>query len=275
MQQPPQDWQQPAQPQKPTPAWQQPQQAPPTWQQPFQPAQPTQQPISPQQPQQAPPTWQQPQQPAQQGWQQPMQPMQPPQPIQPQQAPQDWQQPAQPQQPAQQYGAPPTGYQAPVGQQPGFGQVYTPGYGPGVAPAKKAPIGLIVAIAGGIGALLLIIIVAVVLLAGHANSGSITFSPSTISCGTSTVFSETIRLPSSVHAGDVVTVYGDGVEENTVSIDATTWAKQSDGSWLYTFSTTNSLTCASTGTSAVGSHTMTIKDSAGKTLAEGSYTVNP
>jgi len=226
----------------------------------------------------APPAWATPQTPQAQPqtWQQTPQAQQTPQ-VQPQ----TWQQ------PAQQFGAQPAGYQAPAGQQPGYGQQpgfgqqpgygqpYAPAYGPGVAPAKKPPIALIVGIAAGVGALLLVIIVAVVLLAGHSSSGGITISPSTISCGTTTVFSETVRLPSSVHAGDVVTIYGDGVEENTMSIDATSWAKQGDGSWLFTYGTTSSFTCTSTGTSAVGHHTMTIKDSNGNLLAEGSYTINP
>jgi hypothetical protein len=246
-----------------------------------------------------PPAWAapqppQPQQP--QGWQQ--------QPFQPPQQQPGWQQPVQPQgwqqqpQAYQQLGAPPAGYQTPGGQQPGFAQQpgfgqqpgyapgygpqpgYAPGYGPqpgyapGYAPAKKPPIALIVGIGGGIGALLIVVLLAVFLLAGHSSSGGITFSPANITCGQTVNFSETIRLPASVHSGDTLKVYEDGVFESNITIDSSSWVKQNDGSWSLVEAGAVNATCTSSGWMSAGHHTMAIKDSNGKTLAEGSYTVS-
>ena len=188
-----------------------------------------------------------------------------------------------------QYAPPPDGYPAqyqPAGQagypqqpgQPGYPpQGYPQGYMPGYAPAKKTNVALIAAIAGGAGLLLIIVaIIGVVLLAGHGNSypGSITFSPSTFSCTSGGDETLSIRLPSSVAATDTVTMTTDNGTPSSLPV-AFTFTKQSDGSWLFEFTGSGTASCGTTGSNAIGSHTVTIRDSNGKILAEGHYTIKP
>jgi hypothetical protein len=160
----------------------------------------------------------------------------------------------------------------------GYAQGYPPqGYMPGYAPAKGPNAGVIAAIALGAVALLVVIVAVVVLIASSGHSsypGSITFSPSSYSCGSSSTGSVTIKLPSSLQASDEITVFYDGVSSGVPIPVGDLFTKQSDNSWQYASDNNGSdLTCS--GRTSVGSHTMTIKDSNGKILAEGHYTINP
>jgi hypothetical protein len=117
---------------------------------------------------------------------------------------------------------------------------------------------------------------------GSTSSGII-FSPSTVSCSAPAVFTATAHLPSSVHAGDTVTITLDGKTAGTsqVSPSGSDVTQQADGSWV-SISTTSlgamrSLCAAgsSTGVLTPGTHTMQVLDSSGNVLAQGSYTVTP
>jgi hypothetical protein len=256
---------------QPPQGWQQPQPAAPAWT-PQAPQVPPAQPAAPawaQQPPQAPA--QQPQVPqAPQAWQQPPQfgAPQPPQ-FGAQQPPQF----GAPQPP--QFGAPPAGY-APQGfQQPGPAGYPPQGYPQGYAPATKSKAPLIAGIAIGAVALIVVLLAAVVLISGGSSyPGSITFSPSTYSCGSGGDVTLTITLPSSLAATDTVTMYTDGGDATPLPVGAT-FTKQSNGTWQFTFAGSGASGCGTTGSSSLGSHTVTIKDTSGKILAEGHYTINP
>jgi hypothetical protein len=211
--------------------------------------------VAPQPPQ--PPAWQQPVLPQQPTWQQPQQGWQQPQPGQ-----QDWsQQPQQPQPGQQDWSA---GYQQ--------------GYA-GYPPARSSNKGLIAAIVGVAGVVLVVaIIFAAVLIAGSGNNnsgGSITFSPQTFGCGTAQTITATVRLPASVAGTTAVTFYNDGVAESTSQV-SNQFTKQGDNSWLYNESeTSGTFACTSSGGASVGAHKVSVQDQSGKVLATGSYTVTP
>jgi hypothetical protein len=162
---------------------------------------------------------------------------------------------------------------------------YPQGY-PGYAPARSSNKGVIAAIVGGAGVVLVLaIIFAVVLISGGGSKGGITFSPATVSCSSPVSFTLTAQLPSSVHAGDTVTVTLDGRTMGTDVLTGTSTAvQQADGSWTITntssVATMQSLCAAGGAAGGVnvltpGTHTEQILDSTGKVLATGSYTVTP
>jgi hypothetical protein len=136
-----------------------------------------------------------------------------------------------------------------------------------------------------VGGIVIVAIVAILLLvnANSGGAGSITFSPSTISCSNPVGFAETIRLPSSVHAGDAVTDMVDGRVLTSGPLVGMT--QQADGSWVIFITTSQASmqsACVSGGASAVGhymlalgTHVERVLDSSGKVLAQGSYTVTP
>ena len=134
---------------------------------------------------------------------------------------------------------------------------------------------------------MIVAIIAVLAVIGSMSNsaGGITFSPSTISCSSPVAFTTTTRLPSSVHAGDTITMTLDGktVTSATLSAGGST-VQQVDGSWIDV--STSSLTsmqslCAAGGSAGgfdvltPGTHTERVLDSTGKVLAQGSYTVTP
>lgn len=121
------------------------------------------------------------------------------------------------------------------------------------------------------------------------NTGSksaITFTPSTLSCSNPVTFTVSAHLPSSVKAGDTVTITLDGKSagSSAVASSGNDAVQQSDGSWLITSTTTpTSMATACKAGGSVGgfnsltpgTHTMQVLDASGKVLAQGSYTVNP
>jgi len=116
--------------------------------------------------------------------------------------------------------------------------------------------------------------------------GSLTFTPSTMSCSKPVAFTMTARLPSSVKAGDKVTITLDGKPITTSTVaEVSDMIQQPDGSWTSTSTTTADsmqAICSVGGGSngfnllTPGTHTMQVLDSTGaKVLASGSYTVTP
>jgi hypothetical protein len=120
----------------------------------------------------------------------------------------------------------------------------------------------------------------------NSGGGSITFSPSTVSCSKPVAFTATMRLPASVKATDTVTITLNGVSVGNEQVsNITDMVHQPDGSWLSTSTTTvdqMQTGCAAGGSAGgvdilkPGNHTMQVLDSTGtKVLASGSYTVTP
>ena len=163
-------------------------------------------------------------------------------------------------------GLPPTGY-VPVYE---------------AAPARK---GISPAIL--IGGLVVVILVAVgaFFFLNNANSGNgISFSPATINCATPVAWTSTLKLPSSVKPGDVLTVKLDGKSGTTMTMgEDSTIVQQSDGSWTSTSTVSAAdvaTACAAGGMTsegidvlANGTHNMQVVDASGKVVASGSYTV--
>jgi len=137
-----------------------------------------------------------------------------------------------------------------------------------------------------IGVVVLAVIVGAFLYMNQSSGlGSLTFTPSTVSCSKPVAFTTTAHLPSSVKAGDKVTITLDGkpVTTSTVS-EVSDMIQQPDGSWTSTSTSdlaTMQAMCAEGGTSGgfniltPGNHTMQVLDSTGKVIASGSYTVTP
>jgi hypothetical protein len=86
----------------------------------------------------------------------------------------------------------------------------------------------------------------------------------------------TIKLPSSLKETDQLVWQVDGVALVTSNV-ANNFTKQSDGSWLYTDTSTASSSCQGPSGNALsmGTHVIRILDASGKVLAEGSYTLTP
>jgi hypothetical protein len=139
-----------------------------------------------------------------------------------------------------------------------------------------------------IGGIVVVAIIAVLALVGSMSggTGSISFSPSTVSCSSPVTITEIAHLPSSVHPGDTITevwdgqTMGSGAIQNEGSGGST--IQQADGSWTMTATYDGSgiQTICSGDTSAsgaahftIGTHTVQVLDSTGKVLAQGSYTV--
>lgn len=226
--------------------------------------------------QQAQTGWAQPAQPPQPAWSAPPPAYQPPQPEwspqpQAQQTDPTWS----PQPPAGQPGAYPPPGQPQPDWSGGYPQPY-PGY-VGYGPPPASHKGLIAAMCAGVGVLLVFAIAFAILMVSSRSSypGSLTYSPSTITCGSS--YTLTIKLPSTVKGTDEVTVKFDGKISDTETV-SDSFAKQSDGSWLYTgTSGEGAWDCNSSGDTigktTVGKHTETIEDSKGNILAQGTYTL--
>jgi hypothetical protein len=215
----------------------------------------------------------------------PVQAPQPPAPVAPA-APQ-WTAPAPPVQPqaypSYQPAAPQAQPQAqvpPSGQwgatAPAAGQEAWSGYGPapkakgGVNPILLVVIGLVVvALVVGVGLLGVFAI-----SGGGSGGGSLSVNPSTIKCSSGASVTMTVRLPSSINGDARVATQLDSKSWGSVVVSSS-FQKQSDGTWLH--SATSSLdTCQGpSGQLSPGSHTLTIVDANGKTLAEGSFTVAP
>jgi hypothetical protein len=137
-----------------------------------------------------------------------------------------------------------------------------------------------------IGAIAVAAVIAVAFfLSSSSKSGSITFTPSTVSCSTPVAFTSTAHLPSSLHVGDTLTVTLDGKSAGTTQVAIGGEMTQSaDGSWLDVSTTTPAdmqTLCAAGGSAGgfnvltPGTHTMKVLDASGKVIAEGSYTVTP
>jgi hypothetical protein len=150
-----------------------------------------------------------------------------------------------------------------------------PGAGIKITPQMLAIVGVILAV-----------IVGAYLFVNMNSSGSITFSPSTVSCSSPVTFTTTARLPASVKATDSITIMFDGksVGSSPVSSSGSDVKQQADGSWVSVSTTTPSemqSLCAAGGAAlgmnvlTPGTHTMQVLDASGKVLAQGSYTVTP
>jgi hypothetical protein len=94
--------------------------------------------------------------------------------------------------------------------------------------------------------------------------GSFVFSPATVGCGqTSTT---TMRLPSSVHGTDEITLQDNGTTVATQTVADAGFTQQPDGTWYA--SDTGPTDCSI----GAGVHTERLLDSNGHVLAQGSFT---
>jgi hypothetical protein len=127
-----------------------------------------------------------------------------------------------------------------------------------------------------VGAVVLAVVIGIVAyMSMSAKSGSITVTPSSFSCSSSTQVMAVMRLSASMQATDMLTFQTDGVTKSSDTVDST-FARQTDGSWLFSEPSTASSVCqGSGGPLTIGNHTLRILDAGGKVLAEGSYTLTP
>ena len=210
------------------------------------------------------------------------------------------------QQPAQYQPVDPNQPYPYYGQQPGWAQGQARGGGPGI--------GAILAIIGGVVFVLILGGLAVIAMSGHGSTsaatltplatpsasatvlvtiapptaapanGSITFSPSVVTCSTPVVFTMYTTLPATVLPGDSLIQKFDGVSGGTITITAgDTMTHNADGTWTdVSPSTIAEMTsdCNNGGKSASGAgvlvpgtHTIGLYTADGVLLAQGSYTV--
>jgi hypothetical protein len=211
------------------------------------------------------------------------------------------------QQPAQYQPGDPNQPPPYYGQQPGWPQGQARGGGLGTGP--------ILAIIGGVVVLALILGgIAVVAMSGHGSTsaatptllatpspsatvlvtvapptaapttGSITFSPSVVTCSTPIVFTMYTTLPATVLPGDSLTQKFDGVDGGKFTVTPSdTMTHNADGTWSdVSPSTLAEMTsdCNNGGKSSnglevltPGTHTIAFYTSDGALLAQGSYTV--
>lgn len=139
----------------------------------------------------------------------------------------------------------------------------------GASPVILFGLGLLLVVALGVGAYFLF----------FSGGGSISFTPSTFSCSNPTSLTITMKLPSSVKSGDMITSVSDGAKSSPTTVENGKFTKQSDGTWQ----NRQTVDAASMATVCQypdagfgpGKHTFKVLDSSGKVLAEGSLTVNP
>ena len=122
----------------------------------------------------------------------------------------------------------------------------------------------------------LVLVVAIVGVFAYMNMssstpGSISITPSTISCSSTASAVVNIHLPSSLKAGDVISDQTDGHASGTLTLN-TAFIHQSDGSWLLTAPTLSSTFCGGT---SMGTHTESFLSSSGQVLATTTYTLTP
>lgn len=124
---------------------------------------------------------------------------------------------------------------------------------------------------GAVVAMAVIAMAVVVIGTSRAGSSGITVSPASYYCGAA--YRLTMQLPSTILATDKVSLLIDDQSLGTVNV-SDEFDRQSDGSWLYTYSETQGdWSCEPTGETSVGRHVLKVEDVAGKVLAQGSYTV--
>ena len=105
-----------------------------------------------------------------------------------------------------------------------------------------------------------------------AGAGVVTVDPSTFTCtATGLEVTVTVWLPATVSASDQVTGRLDGVDANTDSV-GNGFDQQPDGRWQSIASESTSSLC---GSLASGVHTLSVVDSNGTLLAQGSFTLQP
>jgi hypothetical protein len=105
-----------------------------------------------------------------------------------------------------------------------------------------------------------------------AAAGVVTVDPSTFSCtATGIEVTVTVWLPATVSASDQVTGQLDGVDANTDSV-GNGFDQQPDGRWQSIATESTSSLC---GSLASGVHTLSVVDSNGNLLAQGSFTLQP
>jgi hypothetical protein len=162
---------------------------------------------------------------------------------------------------------------------------YTAPGAPGVPAAPAAPAAPIATVAGikvtpkllAIGGIALAVVVgAYLFMSMNSKPGSISVTPASFSCSAQNQVTSVIKLPSSLKATDQIAWQLDGVPVITTKV-SDQFKLQSDGSWLFTDTSSASSSCTGPGGGplTMGAHTMRILDASGKVLAEGSYTVTP
>jgi hypothetical protein len=129
--------------------------------------------------------------------------------------------------------------------------------------------------------------VGIIKLPGSSGGGdTITFTPPQISCANPAGFTIGIHLPATVRSGDTLTMWWDGHNGGSVTIDLTasyssgTLVELPAGDWMLTLTIpaiTTQTICASGGISdgvaimAPGAHQLQLKGSGGVVVASGSY----
>ena len=145
---------------------------------------------------------------------------------------------------------------------------------PGKPIATLAGISITPKLLGIVGIVVVVVLVVAAVFAYlnlGSKPGSIMFSPSTISCSSSTSVTETVRLPSSLHYADQISLKLDGVDKGSGTVGHQ-FAQELDGTWTATSQLSASEAC---GLVSMGKHTLQILDANGNVLAEGTYTLTP
>jgi hypothetical protein len=104
-----------------------------------------------------------------------------------------------------------------------------------------------------------------------ATTGTVTVDPGSFSCsGSSVPVTIAIQLPGSIPAEDTISVQLDGLTTYTDTVGS--GFVMQDGNWLSSDTSSSADLC---GSFDPGQHSITLVDSAGQVLADGSFTVMP
>jgi hypothetical protein len=104
------------------------------------------------------------------------------------------------------------------------------------------------------------------------SQGSVILYPETLSCsGAAVDLNLAIELPGSISGSAMISPAIDGIAGDSQSVDSV-FTRTTDGSWFETETISSTKLC---GELATGSHTVGVLDSSGKTIVEGTFTLEP
>jgi hypothetical protein len=104
------------------------------------------------------------------------------------------------------------------------------------------------------------------------SKSAVTIKPSSFSCSAASVdVALAIQLSASIPSSAEVTSELDGSAGNPTTVE-TGFVQQPDGSWLSSYTTSSSALCEQL---SIGQHRIGALDSAGKVIAEGTFTLKP
>jgi hypothetical protein len=126
-----------------------------------------------------------------------------------------------------------------------------------------------------IGAIALVLVIAVIYVSTGSKSAGISVTPSSFSCSSSIQVMSAIKLPSSLQATDTIVLTVDGVTQRTTTVGAY-MNLQTDGSWTRESAASANDACQGvSGQLGPGTHVVRVVDVNGRVLAEGSFTLTP